>query len=359
MIFLVVVLHSGLIYEKSSFSTLLWIVYDPDTNNLVGDLRIILDIFIMSTIFFISGFLTPPSLKKKNAWAFVKSKLRRLMLPWLIAVLTLLPLYKWLYLYSRNLPQQEWTSYFHWSNNLWGQNWLWFLPVLFVFDLTALTWSKANIKLKSLTLKKAIIAIFVIGLTYSVAMDFYHLQGWTKTFLLDFQNERLLIYLLFFALGALCYELKIFESAPGSKRLYFAILCTAWLPITIYHFFYTHSLAKPNEVLFSRTADIVLQWTAFHLSLLGLLYLMLNTFRLFLAQQGKLSSVLNRNSYPVYILHVIVMGALAMAMLHLALPSLLKFTLLVLSTFAISNLFVSAYRYFIRSRISAKRVLQN
>ena len=40
-------------------------------------------------------------------------------------------------------------------------------------------------------------------------------------------------------------------------------------------------------------------------------------------------------------------------------PSLLKFTILVLSTFAISNLFVSAYRYFIRSRISAKRVLQN
>ena len=51
MIFLVVVIHSGLVYEKGIFSSYFWIVYDPSTNTVVQVIRIILDIFIMSTIF--------------------------------------------------------------------------------------------------------------------------------------------------------------------------------------------------------------------------------------------------------------------------------------------------------------------
>jgi len=116
MIFLVVIVHSGLVYEKSIFSSFFWIVYDPATNTIVPVLRVILDIFIMSTIFFISGYLTPLSLKSKTGWIFVKTKFKRLIIPWMIAVLTLIPLYKFIFLFSRNLPQQEWTTYFHWSN---------------------------------------------------------------------------------------------------------------------------------------------------------------------------------------------------------------------------------------------------
>ena len=80
MIFLVVVLHSGLVYEKSVFSSFFWIVYDPATNSVVEFLRIILDIFIMSTIFFISGFLSPLSLKNKTGYEFLKSKFKRRVL---------------------------------------------------------------------------------------------------------------------------------------------------------------------------------------------------------------------------------------------------------------------------------------
>ena len=56
MIFLVVIVHSGLVYEKGLFSPFFWIVYDSSTNTVVPVVRIILDIFIMSTIFFISGY---------------------------------------------------------------------------------------------------------------------------------------------------------------------------------------------------------------------------------------------------------------------------------------------------------------
>ena len=156
------------------------------------------------------------------------------MIPWIMAVLTLIPLYKILFLYSRNLPQESWTTYFHLTNGIWNQNWLWFLPVLFLFDILYWLFSKTNINLSGITLKKAILAIFFIGFIYSFCMSIFQLQGWTKTIFIDFQNERLLIYFMIFLLGSLCYKLNIFESEVTSKKLYIAINCIAWIPINLY-----------------------------------------------------------------------------------------------------------------------------
>ena len=66
MIFLVVLVHAGLVYEKSGFPASWWIVFDPSTSDLPGLLFFILDIFIMPTLFFISGFFAPLSMKNKK-----------------------------------------------------------------------------------------------------------------------------------------------------------------------------------------------------------------------------------------------------------------------------------------------------
>ncbi len=227
LIFLVVLSHAGLVYESSGIGAFFWIVDDPSTNNLSGILNLIIDIFCMPTIFFISGFFAPLSMKNKKGWTFLKSKFKRLIIPWVIAVLTLIPLYKIIFLYSRNLPQESWTTYFHWSNGIWSQNWLWFLPVLFLFDILYLFFSRVNINISNITLKRAVFVIFHIGFIYSFCMSIFKGQGWTKTILIDFQNERLLIYFMIFLLGSLCYKLKIFESKWKSKKLYHIINCTA------------------------------------------------------------------------------------------------------------------------------------
>ena len=92
LVFLVVLYHSGIVYESSGFFATFWMVDDPST------------------------------------------RFRRLMLPWAVAVVTLMPLYKVAFLYSRGLPQESWTTYFHFSNGILSMNWLWFLvestPVL-------------------------------------------------------------------------------------------------------------------------------------------------------------------------------------------------------------------------------------
>ena len=348
MIFLVVLCHAGGVYESSGTWASFWIVDDPSTNNLSGILFLILDIFMMPTIFFISGFFAPLSMKNKKGCAFLKSKFNRIIIPWIIAVLTLIPLYKIIFLYSRNLPQESWTTYFHWSNEIWSQNWLWFLPVLFLFDILYLLFSKVKIGIPNISLKGAVLGTFLIGFVYSFSMDIFGLRGWTKIVLLDFQNERLLIYFMAFLLGALCFRLRVFDAKPKGRMLYLIANSIAWIPVTVYIFFLLYPWFKPGSFIVSEIIDRLIVWFCFHFSLLCLAYVMIETFRCYLDKQGRLRNELNRNSYYVYIIHVIVMGGFALLLLNSAMPSILKHLTLTVSTFAACNLIVYFYRTLIK-----------
>ncbi len=156
---------------------------------------------------------------------------------------------------------------------------------------------------------------------------------------------------MIFLLGSLCYKLKIFESDVTSKKLYIVINCTAWIPINLYILVLINFFIRPGSFIFTENIDIFLLWLGFHLSLLCLLYLMITTFRYYLNKQGKILKVLNENSYNVYIIHVIVIGCIALVMLNTTIPSLLKYLTLAVSTWVISNLIVSFYRNLVKSKL--------
>jgi hypothetical protein len=343
IIALVVLYHVGGVYEAAGLWGWFWIVDDPATISWVGIVGIVFDIFVMPTIFFISGYLTPPSLESKTAWSFVKRKFSRLMVPWVIAVFTLIPLYKVIFLYSRNLPQEHWSTYFHITNPN-SQNWLWFLPLLFVFNLLYLLLSKANIRFPNIPLKWAVLGAFLIGLTYSFGIGYVvDFRSWTLTPLIDFENERVLVYFLAFLLGALCYKRNVFEEKPKSRTLYIVASSIAWIPVTVHIFARLYPIFYPEG--FSITPLYRLIWyLSFHLSLLCMAYLMVESFWRYLDSAGRIWSELNRNSYGVYIIHVIVIGVFGTLLLNLHLPALAKYPLLVVSTYLGSNLVVSLYR---------------
>jgi len=186
-------------------------------------------------------------------------------------------------------------------------------------------------------------------------MSIFKFQGWTKTILIDFQNERLFIYFVIFLFGSLCYKLKIFESDVTSKKLYVVINCTAWIPLNLYILVLINFFIRPGNFIFSEITDRILLWFGFHLSLLCLLYLMVTTFRYYLNKNGKILKALNENSYYVYIMHVIVMGSIALIMLNTTIPSLLKYLTLAVSTWVISYLIVYFYRNLIKAKIQANR----
>jgi fucose 4-O-acetylase-like acetyltransferase len=343
LVFLVVLIHAAVVYEKTGMGTLWWIVSDPSTSDVPGMLFLILNIFVIATLFFISGYLAPLSLAHKTRWAFCMSKVKRLIVPWAIAVLTLIPLYKIIFLSSRGLPQEDWTTYLYW-NTLWSQNWLWFLPVLFLFNVLYVGLASLRISMSHISVKCAVVAVFILSFLYSFCMDVLNLHGWTKTLLLDFQNERLLIYFMMFLLGSLCGKREVFVSAWHHKNLDVICHSTGWIPLNLYVFLLIYSLLNPGATLVSDLVDTLFLRLNFTLSLAYLVYTMTTTFRKHLNRQSKISSTLSTNSYGVYIIHVVVMGALALPMLNTAMPSLSKLLLLTLSTFGVSHVIMCSFR---------------
>jgi hypothetical protein len=276
------------------------------------------------------------------------------MVPWVIAVFTLIPLYKVIFLYSRNLPQEHWSTYFHITNPN-SQNWLWFLPVLFTFNMLYLLLSKAKIRIPNISLKGAVIGAFLIGFVYSVGIgSILGFRSWTLTPLIDFENERLLMYFMAFLLGSLCFQQNVFAEKPKSKTLYTIANSIAWIPITIHIFARLIPFMVPEGFLISPFVDRLIWWLSFYLSLLCLMYLMIETFWRYFDKIGRISSELNRNSYGVYIIHVIVIGVFGMLLLNLKLPALVKYPTLIVLTYVGSNVIVSVYRFLVQTIKSSR-----
>ena len=351
MIFLVVLLHAGIVYESGGGGALFWIVDDPATTPAADFLNWILDIGVMPAIFFVSGFFVIASLRKRGGWGFLKSKVKRLLIPWAAAVAILMPLYKVIYLASRSLPQESWTAYFHFSNGIFSQSWLWFLPVLFLFDLLFLLFSRIGLDLSRIPFKIAAPAAFISGLAYMVGMNVFHGEGWTKTPWIDFQNERLLIYFLIFLLGALAFERKTLFSLQRRPLRTGALIGVAWIPVYVYVNGLRSSGMVPGGAVFSGLGEVALLRLAYLVSVAAWLYLTTDLFRTYLDRQGRIGRALSRNSYGVYIIHVVVIGAIAWAMLDLALSGWLKLVVLTAAAYAASNLIVGLYRNVLKAKI--------
>ncbi len=343
-ILLVVLYHAGLVYESSGVAATFWIVDDPSTNDLSGILNLVLDILVMPLIFFVSGVFAPPSLRRRGPGSFVAAKARRLLLPWLVAAFTLIPLYKVIFLASRGLPQDHWTTYLPSTNGGFGLSWLWFLPVLFLFDLFYAGVAGRVRWLQRVPMVPALLGAVGLGLANSVAMDLLDLRGWTKLGWLDFQNERLIPYLLAFLLGSVAYHQRTFVEGERHVVVYRLASWMAWLPTTGYLIFLLFPWIKPGAVLVHTVGDRLILWTLFYWALLSLSYTAIEILRRSTSQSSAFWTALNRTSYSVYILHTIVLGAMAMALRPLGMPSLVKHLLLAVGTYAVCHGLAWGYR---------------
>jgi fucose 4-O-acetylase-like acetyltransferase len=360
LIFLVVILHSGLVYESVLESS--WIVVDPDKADGLGLLRMYLDIFVMFSLFFVSGYFTYPSIKKLPVIGFIKSKVKRLMIPWLFGVLFIIPLYKILFLSSRGLPQEKWYTYFHIFQRSDGnpyfyadnpvQNWLWFLPILFSFQLIYLLLVSADITLKKFSIRLMVGLIVIIGLIYCVSISQLDLVGWHHSALFHFQRERLLPYFLVFLLGTIAYHQQSFLQNILNKKLYIwtNLLLTPFLgifTIAALNLFFNLIDPERNYYFISKLGDVSVYYLSLLLSMLSILYILLFTFHRYFNQSSKLKKVLSNNSYYVYIIHVVVIGALAIPLLSIELPPVIKFFILSITAFIISNVIVFLFKKYL------------
>ena len=355
MIFLVILYHSGFVYLSSLESA--WIVVDSDRIESLGLIGMYLDLFVMFTLFFISGYFSPASVRKVSTKKFVVGKFKRLIIPWLVGVFALIPIYKILFLHSRGLPQEEWFSYFHWYERTGSdlsffannpvQNWLWFLPILFLFQVSYILIGK-SIPWDRISSKSLLVFILIIGVAYSMTISELGLKGWHNSILLHFQRERLLPYLLIFLSGAYCSHRQLLELTL-SKRSYIVLNIVLSVGITLYtglalNLFFNMLDPGRNYFFISSFADRSTYYLFALLNMMAILYLLINAFRSKLNYSNKWLSELNKNSYYVYVIHMIILGLVGYAVSLFEIPVVLKYLLVLTGTYVICNILISVYR---------------
>lgn len=355
MIFFVIAYHAIYIFTSGLANS--WMVVSANKTENLSLVSLYLDTFVMFLLFYISGFFVRQSAQKKSILNFVKDKANRLLLPWLFGVLTMIPLYKIIFLYSRNMPQEAWYTYFHFysragsdlslfSNNP-VQNWLWFLPVLFAFQIVYIFLKKSNLLKNNLNIQLAIILTVVIGVIYSMTISLLGFKGWYHSWIFHFQNERLLVYFLFFLLGSKTAQLELF-SKPLSKKIYIVSNVVMTLGLTIYtivalNLFFNLIDPSRNFYFISSIADRIIYYLSMLLSTLIFIHILIYPFHKSLNKPLKLWNNWNRNSYYVYIIHLVVMGFIALATLQLPIPNWINYLLITILTFFVSNGLVSLY----------------
>lgn len=80
-----------------------------------------------------------------------------------------------------------------------------------------------------------------------------------------------------------------------------------------------HSLLSAEEFTVTPTYRLS-RWISFDLALVCMVYVMVETFRRYFDKTGSVRSELNRKSYGVYIIHVIMIGILGTLLMKLELP---------------------------------------
>ena len=337
MVVLVVVYHSVAAYAIVAPH---WMVHD--TNTFAADIiRELFDVFMMPVLFFAAGYFALPSLEKKGLWEFLKDKVKRLLVPWALAVLIVLPLA----LYDQPVKPvrpfwKYWLSYLssyearlRFTQAPVGpttQAIYWFISLLFAFFLLfALIYALAHRWRGGATLPAArkstsghsvLVALVVFGLLTSVAyfilLLFVPDSSWFTLYMfLELQVTRLVPFAGYFAFGVYAQSRGWFaDGRPlGSLTLWGAL--SAVLAVVYLVF------GQPMFVNTAGTANLTVGYLLVFAFLRSLLLLSLLVISVsFGARYWNYANGLNRQfaaaSYNIYLVHFFIVVALQAALLR-------------------------------------------
>jgi hypothetical protein len=160
-----------------------------------------------------------------------------------------------------------------------------------------------------------------------------------------------------FMLGAMAYEQNVFERAFNSKKIYIwmNILMTVGLGVfTVVALNLFFNLIDPGRDYYfiAPFADRAMYYGTLLISMGSLIYVFLYAFKAYLNFGNKWLAMLSKNSYYVYIIHIVVLGLVAIPMLKWQFPAMFKFAILTTATFLISNILVNIYRTYVQKHLS-------
>lgn len=284
-----------------------------------------------SIMFFIAGYFAMAPLIQKGAGRFLKGKLIRLGLPYLIGVVILTPLASFI-------------AYCSWGNRInYFKYWLceffkpqhyvqyqfWFLGVLLCFCfILGLVFSIFKRRISALEIKggkpSPLFLIGFIAITtgmYVGVEHFYPGVLFTNLYVLYFQTAMLLVYAAYFCLGIYAYQNDWFKTGYQPQILpwtfVYAISVFSYL-ITLIFTIGNHRGPHPAFI-------IPLMDLSLNVSILSALLMMLAFFQKHAGGGGLVLRAISDSSYSTYIVHYLAVYLIIYTSSGVPLPLFLKY----------------------------------
>ncbi len=332
----------------------------------------ITDVFMMPAMFFVAGYFALRSIERHGAAVFVAGKFTRIWLPWLAGVLLLIPVSIWCMYLIRMAARGEAPMHYlaYWLNFMrdaasfhtgyiasadsFSHRHLWFLSNLFVFFLVfAGIWeirgrmtrnSEKRPEGKPLPPLMVMVLATVISGAAFFAASLLFTWGYRAILvanLIHFEPSRLMFYIVYFAMGIYACSRGWFD---GNARLggpkVWIVLCVVLLAAYSYMI-----LFAPFDVPAWAKLLVSMFRSALCIAVFGAL--MTAGFAHW-NRPDPVDGFLARNAYTVYIIHYPVNAALAVAMISLAAPVMVKAAVLYILTAVLSYV---ASEYIVRRHI--------
>lgn len=305
IVWLMVIFHAAMCYM--AYAPEWWYVVDNSQPLFPATVFICwVDIFIMPVMFFISGYFGIMSLSKKGTASFWKSKLTRIVLPWIFGAMMIAPFIAYIMLASRNSD----TGFLEFYTTLfWGpyyqQAHYWYLGALtalyILLNTLYLFWPELGERqLPSRPHRYSIFGLFLFfALSIGTISSFMHPDTWTfYGYVLVLQPVRFPSYIAVFMLGAWAWRKRWFTQdgyCPALMPWLMAFLSASivylwqklWLP--------AYGLPQYAVVSINALCQSILMLSALF-SLLGFFHEKFNA-------SSSLTQIFSSTSYGVYYLH--------------------------------------------------------
>jgi peptidoglycan/LPS O-acetylase OafA/YrhL len=306
------------------------------------------DVFFMSLMFFLSGLFVWYGLKRKGSAKFLRDRLLRLGVPFIVAAAVLAPLaYYPAYLQTPGHAGiagfwRQWLSLGQWPAGP-----AWFVWVLLTFDCIAALlfalaprWGETLGRITSGAYRRPaafFAAVAVISAIAYIPMALrFTSSDWASFGPFTFQTSRILHYLVYFliAVGVGAWGVDRGLLAPDGKLARRWPLWVAAAPIlfgldAVVFIVTVTAHAQSQGWAIATDAGFVLSCAASSFAFLAL-------FIRFARSRSPLFGSLSANSYGIYLFHYAFVSWLQYALLPASLPAVAKFSVVFLGALALS-----------------------
>ena len=213
MVSLVIALHSAMTYME--YPVPWWYVVDDQKSIVFTFIVVFFDSFPMSVLFFLAGYFAYSSFNRKSPALFLKDKLLRLGIPWILGVVLVAPLLARSSMIALGYPPPDIPVFImqYFLGPFYQQGPYWFLGILFFFMILYAVMAAIGKKTgigKKRNKKPEAKPWVVLAALWAVSVLTYYISGryikpavdWLNAgYILYFQPSRIAGYFLMFMAG--------------------------------------------------------------------------------------------------------------------------------------------------------------